>query len=161
MQKYNQLLFVLSSFHGLNNISDQYLHWPAKVSSQSVKAHWLNQLVDFLPSFHGLSNSDQYFYQQVKVNRQSQLLRVHIKHYYHYYSRYCYSCCCYYFNFSAFNSGRFYTMILLSKYFSFSVFHFGIPDPYLSFDSVQVLKAMLLFLLFSLGFNARQLHVIH
>ena len=28
-------MFVLSSFHGPYNISDQYLHRPAKVSSQS------------------------------------------------------------------------------------------------------------------------------
>ena len=33
--KYNQLEFDLTSFHGLNNISDQCLHRPAKVSSQS------------------------------------------------------------------------------------------------------------------------------
>ena len=34
VQKYKQLL-ALASIHGLNNIDDQYLHQPAKVSSQS------------------------------------------------------------------------------------------------------------------------------
>lgn len=32
------LLFGLASFRGLNTISDQYLHRPAKVDSQSQKS---------------------------------------------------------------------------------------------------------------------------
>ena len=35
MQKYNQLVFPIASFHVLNNISNQHLQRPAKVSSQS------------------------------------------------------------------------------------------------------------------------------
>ena len=34
MQKSNHLVVALASFHGLNKISDQYLHGPAKVSRQ-------------------------------------------------------------------------------------------------------------------------------